>query len=121
MKNNYGTISVAMIVFNVNPIYLHLKGRCIKLLYRISMLSSFGISYLLSLVILWRTLPTYWNIFEIVVWDWMIIGPAAACICLNIINHLAVIYFTIHGVSIQIYQINVADLALLMYLESYYT
>lgn len=74
---------------------------CIKLFYQISMLFLFGISYLLLLIISWQTLPNHWKNIEIFIWEWIIPLPGAVSEILNIINHLAVIYYTTITVSIS--------------------
>lgn len=94
-------ISIAIAVLNFDKMKVHSKRHCIKLFYQISMLFLFGISYLLFLIILWQTLPNYWKNIEIFIWEWIILLPGAVSEILNIINHLAVIYYTTITVSIS--------------------
>lgn len=93
--------SIAIVVLNFDKMNIHSKRHCIKLSYQIFMLFLFGISYSLFLIILWQTLPNYWKNIEIFIWEWIILLPGAVSEMLNIINHLAVMYYTTITVSIS--------------------
>lgn len=78
------------------------KGRPTKLFYQIVMLVVWIVSIILSMILLSQSLSDDWKEIGIFEWDLMWTLSAVAYAALNIINHLALIYYTILGVSERI-------------------